>query len=506
MRKVANFIEKAFWFFCFIFFIVIISVVLQKPQNNLVPSRMSLFTIVWLVMLVVCRLIIHFLMTKLEKANVNIAKLSNRGIYIYTCLYGVFIFVISMLIRNEPVTDYQSVYDAAWNLANGFDVTNWEYFARWTNNTSAMTILSFYMKLGMGFGLTDPYPFILIINVLCVGVSLISTYYVALKMSGKSYEFTWMTVVIYSLWTPIWSNTTSFYSDQLSFGLGIIGFSLLLYAIENKKKSGILFCLVAGAIIGLGASIKVTTAIPLIAFVIYNLIILLRESCTINKILFKMKDYVLFVIGFVVVLVGISFYNDGYPSANMEYKMQMPIEYWLTIGMNGDGSYAANEEFALELMNADNIEVRKEMCHDKMQEYVPNLFDINHITQKVSRIFGSGDISATSIIYPYKENLLTEAFSEYGDYYWKYTCLSTSFFFAILIWMACGALMQMVNYKVEPIVFWVYVSIFGLFLFLLMWEAQNKQLYNNLPWVTLAATYGIERLIEYVRVKSKQSK
>lgn len=442
-------------------------------------------------------------MIKLEKANTNIVKLSTRGIFIYACLYGAFIFVVSMLIRNEPITDYQNVYNAAWNLANGLEVTNWEYFARWTNNTSVLTVLTLYMKIGMGLGMEDPYAFILIINVLYVVVTLISTYYISLQISRKCYGFAWITVVIYSLWTPIWSNTTSFYSDQLSFGLGMIGFALFLYTMENSGKCRILRYLLAGAIIGFGTSIKVTVAIPLVAYIICKLVLFLQNSHTINKKTLKMKENMLFILGFMVVLAGLSFYNGGYPASSMEHKMQMPIEYWLTIGMNGDGSYAINEQFALELMNAENVEVRKAMCHDKMQEYVPNLFDMEHITLKISKVFGSGDISATSIMYPYKENLLTESFSEYGDYYWKYTCLSTSFFFAILICMACGALMQLIKHRDEPLIFWVYVSIFGLFIFLMMWEAQNKQLYNNLPWLTLAAAYGMERLLEYVRVKSK---
>lgn len=442
-------------------------------------------------------------MTKLEKANINIAKLSTRGIFIYACLYGVFIFVVSMLIRNEPITDYQNVYNAAWNLANGLEVTNWEYFARWTNNTSTLTVLSSYMRLGMGFGMEDPYAFVLIINVLYVVVALISTYYISLQISHKSYEFAWITVVIYFLWTPIWSNTTSFYSDQLSFGLGIIGFALFLYTMENGKKCRVLRYLLAGAIIGFGASIKVTATIPLVAYIICKLVLFLQNSHAINKKTLKMKENMLFVLGFMVVLGGLSLYNGEYPASSMEHKMQMPIDYWLTIGMNGDGSYATNEQFALELMNAENVEVRKAMCREKMQEYLPNIFDAEHLTLKISKVFGSGDISATSIMYPYEENLLTESFSEYGDYYWKYTCLSTSFFFATLIWMACGALMQLVKHRDEPFIFWVYISIFGLFIFLMIWEAQNKQLYNNLPWLTLAAAYGMERLLEYVRVKSK---
>lgn len=503
MKRTAHFLEKAFWLFCFLFFIIIIAVVLQKPQNNLVPGRMLLFTMIWLVILAFCRLVIHFLMAKLEKANRNIAKLSNKCIFIYACLYGIFIFVVSLLIRNEPITDYQNVYNAAWNLANGLEVTNWEYFARWTNNTSALTVLSLYMRIGLELGMEDPYVLILAISVVQVVLTMLCTYYVALKLSKKAYGFAWITIVIYSLWTPIWSNTTSFYSDQLSFGLGMIGFAYFLYVTKKGKKCHFISFLVAGAIIGFGASIKVTGAIPLIAYFICKLVLFLQNSRTNYKLLLKMKENIPFLLGFLIVLGGLSVYNGGYPSAELEHKMEMPIEYWIAIGLNGDGSYAHNEAFALELMNAENVDVRKAMCWEEIQNNIGNIWDIDHITLKVSKIFGSGDISATSIMYPYEENLVTEVFSEYGDYYWKYTCLSTSFFFATLIWMACGALMQLVNYKEEPIIFWVYVSIFGLFIFLLMWEAQNKQLYNNLPWLTLAAAYGMERLLENVRVKSK---
>lgn len=39
-----------------------------------------------------------------------------------------------------------------------------------------------------------------------------------------------------------------------------------------------------------------------------------------------------------------------------------------------------------------------------------------------------------------------------------------------------------------------YLTVFGLFFFMMFWEAQNKQLYNHIPWMTFCVVWAMRSM------------
>jgi hypothetical protein len=486
---------KRIFYGCFsLGLIAILMVVIRKPQNNLIPGRMVLYTFVWILILFGIRAILHLLEKLFRQKKWNAERLSRNAFIVYMILYGITLYVVSLILRSYPVTDYGNVYQTALSLASGQTVEDWSYFSMWTNNLGTLTILAFCMRIGYLLGFADPYYFVLALNVLQVTAVMLSIFYLAGKMGSKSLAGQWFAILVFTLWTPVWASTNSFYSDQLSFGGSIIAIALFTFAHSRSKKW--IYIFLAGIIWGISVTAKVTSAICFIALII-TLILnkkwknLLPETITLGVFL-------------LLAACTLSLCSRAYPSKEDEYRLKSPTEYWVAMGLVGNGTYADNAYLVENCNYSPNVDARRDFCRKVIRENWTNIFDTDHLTAKVSVIFGTGEIAPTSLIYPYDESFLWQWLYWEGDYFWKYACLSTSFFFAMMFFMLAGAVSQAAKAQDNDIVLISFLTVFGIFLFLMLWEAQNKQLYNHIPWMTLASVFGLESLWNCVILKATE--
>jgi len=477
--------------------ITILAVVIRYPQNNLIPGKMFLYTLVWVGILGAIKITLSYVEGWIQRKGLNREKISRTGFVCYVILYGVLLYIVSLIMRSYPVTDYGNVYHTAYSLATGQTVEDWTYFSMWTNNLGNLSILTFLMKIGLFIGFEDPFYFVLGVNVLQVVAVLVSLFYLSGQVFAKpdkKISTQWLTAVCFTLWTPVWTSTKAFYSDQLSFGGSIIAMALILYACNrNTKKrfSGTKWLLIAlaGFIWGISISAKATAGVGVIALAIVTVWAGGHKT--------HWKEALILFATMVLGVSILSAHAKTYPSVADEYRLKTPTEYWIAMGLVGDGTYKDNAYLIRKCNFSQTIDERRDVCRIIIKDNWTNLFDKDHVTKKTSVIFGAGDISPTDHIYPEKESVLWHFVYWEGDYYWKYACLSTGFFFAVLLLLFVGALRETFRTGKQEnrnLLFMIYLVIFGLFLFLMLWEAQNKQLYNHISWMTLGMVAGLESL------------
>ena len=498
--------KRAFYGVFSLILIAILTVVIRYPQSNLIPARMFLYMLVWVIILCGIRAMLSFLERVLVEKGWSPERFSRMMLIVYVGFYGIALYMVSLILRSDPITDYGYLYRTAYQLAKGQAVEDWNYFSMWTNNLGSLTILTFCMRLGVLLGFSDPYYFVLGLNVLQVVFILVSLYYLAGKIGEKRISRQWFTVVVFTLWMPVWACTNSFYSDQLSFGGSITAVALGLYACDlqrcgARKLKTMALILLAGGIWGISIMAKATSAVAVVAMAIALLLAWKKGKP-------YWKNALLFFLVIALTVGTLSAVSGRYPSKEDEYRLKMPIEYWIAMGLVGNGTYSDNEYLVQQCFSSENINERQAFCRTVIRENLSNLFQIRHMTDKSAVIFASGDISPTSHIYPYQESLLWHWVYWEGDYYWKYACLTTAFFYAVLLFMLAGTLCRTVSARDEEsnLVFAIYLTVFGLFVFLMLWEAQNKQLYNHIPWMTLAAVCGLEKLSACVRKVKRRNK
>jgi hypothetical protein len=456
--------------------LAVFGIAMTKPQNNLIPWKTAVYTIVWLVIFAGIYMAAGFAENKkaaLEKQFVKILHV--KFFTAYLILFGILLFAVSCCLRSSPVSDYGSVYWTAYNFANGLDINNWDYFARWTNNAGYMIVLALlFLPVSFLQNTEVSYYFVLILNVIQVVLMLRCIVYLAGKISAEhSFKYSFMALVLGSIWLPLWTNTSVFYSDQLSLGAAIFAVTFIVRGYEKNKP--LLYSVPAGFLFATGVLIKATSATLLIAVAAACFLF-----CNIREYI---KGLAVSAVVFVVILGGFNLYASTLPYQENVDILKAPVEYWIALGINGNGTYASSEDFAIECLTADDYDTRKEIARREIAENIDNLRDIGHIVSKVRQNFGSGDLGAAGyLIWPEHENIIWNFVSIEGKYYWKYSCLTTSFFFAWLLTSALGGVCMSIkrSYEKNDMFYFAFsLSFWGLALFLMLWEAQNKQMYNH---------------------------
>ncbi len=475
---------------------MILLVALTKPLHNLIPGRMVFYTAFWILFLGIS----WWLACKVEqKCRGKYDKVLHYILGGYLLLYGIALFFVSCQLRSDVMTDYQSVYETALQLAGGETEINWDYFARWQNNVGCMLVLTLGFLLGRVFPESvDVYYFVLILNVFQVLLVITCLYYLA-GVAVKRHVFAarCTMLIVCGLWIPFWANSSIFYSDQLSLGAAVFGITLL---VRGRKRLKIVYFILSGVVLALGAIIKVTSATAFIALLITAFLFCKMEE---NK---RILPVVL--LSFFITLAAFVFLCRWMPYQKDSYRLKVPVEYWFALGLGEDGTYAGSEEFAIRCITAENIDARRIIAREQIAEHIDQLWDVKHIVSKVRQNFGCGDLGAARyLLYKDEPNLLWNLFSQEGEYFWKYACVTTSLFFGVLFWLGAGGLVSFIvcrKPKREDFLFFVArLAFWGLCLFLMLWEAQNKQLYNHTGWVLLALVCSLNQVSEMVEGRSK---
>lgn len=136
-----------------------------------------------------------------------------------------------------------------------------------------------------------------------------------------------------------------------------------------------------------------------------------------------------------------------------------------------------------------------------IQENYRNFWDITHLVGKTRFNFASGTFGAANYTYYAinEHNLLYELFSPWGKYYWRASQLCFCFTFSIYTVYFLGAmatLRHLIKWRELPVVKAIAdLSLLGIILFLMVWEANNRQLYNQLPVIILGALLNMRLLV-----------
>lgn len=488
----------AFYLFEFIVVVLIIGCSLSKPQHNLFPLQELIISIGVLAVLLgfgICAF----------KIKINI---SERILIILVGILGIGLFIMGLVARNSQnsLHDYGVVYRNAIALSEGKSIDE-DYFIAYSNNIMALLILSRVVALARLIWATDPYYLILLIGVLITIGAMASVCYLAFKASGSMMSSV-LAVVFFALMLPVWVNSATLYTDNMTFGSAIIALALMVYGMERAGKSMGLFCqLLSSLVLAIGILIKITCIIPFIASVICVFLILKEKT----------KKFGLIWVCFFVLFffLGSTLKNEFYLSDKVKNGKD-PVIAWVGLGLVGEGSYAANEAYVDELHKLSTKEMKKDYSKAYILDNISEISNPWHYINKIRCNYASGYYGADDYIYVpevgYENHILWKICHPYGTYYWRTSQLTFGYAMGIYIIYALGILVTIVNTirkkEVSPVLLICDISFVGYFVFLMIWEANNRQLYNFLPIMVLGMIlhiYQIYQMLSTGRVSKKEA-
>lgn len=486
---------KLYRFFSLVVFVVmavcmaaILVVGIRHPANHLISWQMAVGIFVGTVLVLVLVL--------LWEKWVLARPFQVLGGKLYPVLllgYGSFIYLLSFFHRNSPgsFVDYSVVYNAAMQLAESGEITDAGYFLIYPNNFKLALYLGALFRAAIAVGFEDPYYFVLAIGVVQVLAAVWATDY--LLRSVPRYEIYRIPLFAgYMFMLPIYANTQAFYTDQMSFWQAVCALACFLYAHRHcgdRKIFSVALAGFAGGLCAFGYTVKATALIPVIAAVIVYILVYLPSGEKEKKP--RPMLWAAFVIFFALTMLFTEKWANQYDVYRQSANTANPVSSWVAIGLVGDGSFGEDIEYSHTLNAMESKAEKKVYTSQYIREHSANFLDPTHFLAKLNCNFGDGSLGTKDYTYYalYPGNLIYELYAPWGKYYWRTQQICFVYLFVLYVSYFLGAVSGIILWagkkEIPAQLLFVQLSFLGNIMFLMLWEANNRQLYNQVPILVL---------------------
>ena len=385
--------------------------------------------------------------------------------------------------------DLEAIYKGAiaWVEEGTFtgyssDTCHIDYFYIFPNNLGALAFLAGIFKISNMLGCYDYFTVATIINSLMSVILMFLVQAISRYFFGKFGGF--LSIIIFLSCLPFYFISAVFYTDSLSILFPLVAFYALLKAeSENKMLLKIILYILFAVTCLIGALIKLSVLIIVIAATIY---VLLKK---------KWRDVLLLVsISIIVISTGFATFNaymyNNYLEKEKAESINMPILYWIDLAFHGDGRY--NNEIFWAANNFDSQEEKNTYLKEDIKIAIKELgFEgILKLFEKKSAIaFGDGTFALSDFLddRPANNGFLHKFLLYDSKYYSAYSTVATAVFLSLQLLMIISIFLEGTDFKLA----FPKLSIFGIMLFLLFWEINSRYITIFVPFIIICAVGGI---------------
>lgn len=429
----------------------------------------------------------------LKKGEALLIKHKHRILSIVLILFLVLLSIFSIYVCNTPINDYGNVYNDSKLISTGGEV-DWPYYAMFKNNYMLLLLMAAIRYPAIVLGFEGFYLTVIFSSVCAVFTAFII--FKILEQFRLPIYMCFFSLLVYISFLPIWGCTYAFYSDQATLLLTVLPFYLLTKKESTKHDLHIFRSIVAGLLIGMAFWLKATAIIPIIACVI-AFVLHKKDKLMLKKLLFAFGAFALFMLCFELAW-------KASPSSKMT-DIHLPFIYWVALGARGDGGYVENRDFVNGAMSVLSVQAKKDYALMYIKEHSQEMFSLTHLVRKTRHNFASGFMGLSTYIYD-GESPAFPFMNAYGKYGGYAMMLSTGMLYLLVFFNVAGSVLPIIKKQDEDVSFLsrtARLSLFGLFIFLMFWEANNRQLYNHIPWFVIS---GVCSLYQLMNLRKKEER
>lgn len=181
------------------------------------------------------------------------------------------------------------------------------------------------------------------------------------------------------------------------------------------------------------------------------------------------------------------------------YELNTPVETWIYMGLNDDFGFSGDDT-KYSRSFSDPIE-RKNGMRKAVKARIEERGiwgTINHEFEKLVTAYSDGtfELSYTFQFGLQEETSMTEFLTLTGSKYGSYWMLCAFVYYQILLFAAVLPIINLLNIRMWKNDYMMYsfvpmITLFGLQLFLMIWEAHYRYTVNHYPILLIVAVYGI---------------
>lgn len=379
------------------------------------------------------------------------------------------------------------------------------YFARYPNNVFLTFIFTIIKQITMFIG-SNNLDFSLVIGgILLLNISAwFITKCAAIIFKDRYYSI--LTLFIYSIYIALSPWMVIPYSDTYS----IVFTVMVLYFYFNRKNMnsyiawGLIFSLSM-----IGYLIKPTCIIVLIAILLIEFWKFIFYS---NKEKLKCSRYLLVLFSCIMILMSLKSLSYNYLGYRSSEKERFPLSHFLMMGMNPvtkgvyygeDVNYTGSFIGEKEKVNAN-----LEMINNRLNDYgISGYFKL--LCEKLMTNYNDGTFAwgvegnfYAGILEPPNKTVaktLRDIYYSEGKYYGGYEVYQQTIWIMILFFMLFS-IKRLIN-EVEKDLYVIILTIIGITMFLLLFEARARYLFLYSPYYILLAVVGIQCFIKFMHRK-----
>lgn len=411
---------------------------------------------------------------------------------IYACVSLVMLALqIYLVFRLKTVqnADAYAVFKAADNYAHTGSWDNMyqgiekitHYFERYPNNWSILVLLGWFLRIVYLIIGEVPIVAPLLLNVVLIQAANFFVFKTS-KLIFKSNSKVLLCILIMFTCSPLYTYSTFVYTDTigLPFVTGAVYFILRISEASGKKQTAV-YTGAAALFIAVGYSIKGSIAVIFVAAIIYLFI-----NSNWKKALAACISFGIAFVFINTLLLNTYVSKSGIIDKNELDTYRFPATHWVMMGLMGDGRF--NEQARRYTYYQPDYEAKKEANIKEIKRLLqqPKSVLIDHFNKKVQLTWSDGRYRVMHYLAKAKPCSAKYMIIK-GKNFYRYAQIYN---IIMLLSMFISVISGIVK-KEKSHMFLIRLSVFGLSLFLLMWETTPRYLFNFIPLFLLMETDGL---------------
>lgn len=356
------------------------------------------------------------------------------------------------------------------------------YFLRYPNNEMLLILETLWFMALKGIGVLNFLYGNMVLNIAAVDLSIILCMVLVNRKYGKRAAVLFQ--VMSFLFIPFYTYIPFVYTDTLV--LPVVSGLLLCYQFieESFNKKGIrlyIWIFIMGVLTWAGFELKPTVAIITIACIFHMVIIKnWKRGIIVTAVLFVIfgtcKET------FSIVMDKAAVINQA------DYnKENFPYSHWIMMGLKGAGNYNLEDR---EYTSSFKTKKEKEegnikKIKERLEEYgIKGLLIHQYIKAVNTWANGKYDMEFHLQRQPVKKSWLQSVFFRDGKFYPLYDGYCTLYQWFLLIFIGFSIIYGLIKKETGSSAMWK-LALFGLFLFLSIWETKSRYVMHFIPVMML---------------------
>ncbi len=487
-----KYLTKAFhWTYLAIFVVIIMAVCLTYCGNLMkIPLKITEFDFKGIfigIFMTVAVIILYAVLS--DKINLDKHRANTLYAVCAAIILTVQLFLVFKL-KNVPFSDCGFIHNAACEYAKGADFSqavtatakHETYFSQFPNNWAMLILLSNYYKLLYALkGEISVYDAGLL-NTAFIQIGLFF-FYRCMRLIFADNRKTALGILLMFGYAPLYTYAAYCYTDSISMPFVTAAVYLVIKAKRAENlKAFFGFAASASLVIAIGYSIKGSLAVLLVASVIY-----FAANLPLKKWLSAagIMAAVLIIFSSSVRSYGI---NSGISTKQQLDAHQFPTVHWVMMGLKEEGGFDVEEHNFTKFQ--PDFETRKIKATEVIKERMHNMSAADmgeHLLKKLAFTWSDGTYYINHHLKKSQENLLKAIICQGKKALLYFQSYHLMILIAMMLSLVSGALKGRSNSMA-----YVNLALFGLTLFLLMWETRSRYLFNFIPLMLIMSANGID--------------